>query len=43
MKHHSDSRLLIRDQFFAEKEEETEKDAELIDPLPNKLKACVVS
>ena len=36
-------RLLIKDQFFTEKEEETEKDAELIDPLPNKLKACVVS
>ena len=37
-------RLLIKDQFFGEKmEEKTEKDTELIDPLPNKLKACVVS
>ena len=36
-------RLLVKDKIFGEqKDEEEEKDSELIDPLPNKLKACVV-
>ena len=36
-------RLLIKDKIFGEQKEEDEKDSELIDPLPNKLKTCVVS